>query len=194
MLNRLLILSISITVFLSACNDGSEIAERPYQFSGTKEDISFSDRIPVINELPIQNVKEPTFYRFWFCCHYRYMVVTITRDQSDKTFAHFCTWHGGTDSVNGFKTWQHELSKKEASQFFELIKTKKFWQTQDKVMLPMKYFSTGGARYEIEAKDDTKIKIASCKREYKPEYESPYEDLTKEVFKLVGEPTPDLPR
>jgi hypothetical protein len=193
MLNRLL-LSISITVFLSACNNGSDIAERPYQFSGTKEDISFSDRIPVINELPIQNVKESTFYRFWFYCHYEYLVLTITRNKAGKSIAHFCYWNGGSITVDRFKTWQRELNSEETSRFFELIKSSKFWQTNETIMLPMRYLSTGCATYEIEAKDKNKIKIAGYKREYKPEYKSVYEDLTKEVFALVGEPTPDLPR
>jgi len=192
--NRLLILSISITVSLSACSNSSDISNRPYKFSGTLTESHFSDRIPVIRELPIQNVKEPTFYRFWFYCHYRYMVLSITRDKEGKTLAHFCYWNGGSITVERFRTWRRELNPEETSRFFELIESSKFWQTNHKVMLPMKYLSTGGAMYEIEAKVDTKIKIASCKREYKPEYESPYEDLTKEVFKLVGEPTPDLPR
>ncbi|QQR56279.1 MAG: hypothetical protein IPG59_14855 [Candidatus Melainabacteria bacterium] len=192
--NRLLILSISITVSLSACSNSSDISNRPYKFSGTLTESHFSDRLPVISELPLKNIKEPIAYRFWLCCGHNYKVMTITRDKSDKTFAHFCTWHGGTYSVNGFETWQHELSKEEASHFFELIKSKKFWQTNETVTLASENLTTGGARYEIEAKDKTKYKIAFCKREFHLEYKSVYEELANEVFKLVGEPTLYLPR
>lgn len=188
MLFKTTLTSLTFILLTSACNESSDTSIRQTEMVGTREKSHFSDHLKTIDEPPLNKFTEPIVYRFWLYYCYRIKVLTITRNENGKSLAHYCTLSGGTEPLHVSKTWTRELTPEKAAQAFALIKKRGFWESTESVKIPAGDRSTGGALFEIEAKDKTKQKIAFCDREFDRDYTSTYENLCKDMFVFVSEP------